>query len=134
MNVRGWWERMRKAQRKRLFVRRLRPGPRLLPRPVTETVLPSADDPIQARVDMVRFAAFAEAAAEICEAGPPADAREHFDEACLFFGRAIEAAGRAGLVEEVVRLKARRATLRRHFGPEPRSRRIEFRRPPPRQS
>lgn len=130
MNVRSWWERVRKARRKRLLTRRLRPGPRQLPRPQTPVFIASLDDPIQARVDFVRFVAFAEAAAEMMEVGPPETAREKYDEASLYFGRAMEAATRAGLIGEAARLKSRRAGLRKLLSPELR-RKIEFRRPPP---
>jgi hypothetical protein len=112
MSIRGWWERIRWMRRKHLAARRARPGPRLLPRPPAK---PMSDDPIQARVDLVRFAAFAEAAAEAIEAGPPELVRMRYDEACVHFGRAIEAAQRAGLAQEVARLKARRSGLRRLF-------------------
>jgi hypothetical protein len=116
MNIRGWWERMQGARRKRLLAKRRRagrdaaPAPRQLPRPA-----PSPDDPIQARVDLVRFAAFAEAAAESMEAGPPEYTRVRFDEACLYFGRAMEAAKRAGLNQEYARLKLRMTSLRRLY-------------------
>ena len=114
MNIRGWWERMRGARRKLAKRRRTNRSPRqarALPRPAPL----SPDDPIQARVDLVRFAAFAEAAAESMEAGPPECTRVRFDEACLFFGRAIEAAKRAGLGQEIARLKLRMAALRRLY-------------------
>jgi hypothetical protein len=116
MNVRFWWERMRSARRKRLLARRVRArlviGPRLVPRPESS---PTVGDPIQARVDLVRFAAFAEAAAETMEVGCAGTLRDRYEEACGFFARAIDAAERAGLAQEIVRLKARRAGLRRTF-------------------
>ena len=122
MNIRGWWERMRSVRRKRLLARRTRSGlalprdPRLLPRPAKATaqkLLP--DDPIEARVDLVRFGAFAEAAAESMQSGPADAARTRYDEACLFFARAIDAAQRAGLGQEAAKLKARRAGLKKVF-------------------
>ena len=112
MNVRFWWERMCRARRKRLLAKRVRPGPRLVPRPEPR---PPAGDPIAARVDLVRFAAFAEAAAETMEMGPAGTLRERYEEACGFFARAIDAAERARIAQEIVRLKARRASLRRTF-------------------
>ena len=115
MTVRGWWERMRSARRKRLQSKRLRPGPRRLMAPLPKPALPAPEDPIQARVDMVRFGAFAEAAAETMETGSSAEARARYDEACLYFGRAIEAALRAGLSGEAAEFKARRTALRRVF-------------------
>lgn len=130
MKFRGWWERVRKARRKRLLARRLRPGPRLLPRQPAPILIASLDDPIQARVDFVRFVAFAEAAAETMELGPNDTAREKYDEACLYFGRAIEAASRAGLIEEAAKVKARRASLKKSLSAELR-RRPEFRKPNP---
>ena len=42
-------------------------------------------------------------------------ARIRYDEACLYFARAIDAAQRAGLAHEANRLKARRAGLKRMF-------------------
>lgn len=116
MGIRGWWERMRGARRKRLAIRRRRglgstSALRSLPRPL----MPPPDDPIQARVDLVRFAAFAEAAAESMEGGPPETMRVRFDEACLYFGRAMEAAKRAGLAQEFARLKLRMSALRRLY-------------------
>lgn len=130
MKLRGWWDRVRKARQKRLLARRLRPGPRQFPRPLTPLLIASPDDPIQARVDFVRFAAFAEAAAETMELGPSETAREKYDEACLYFGRAIEAASRAGLIEEAAKMKARRASLKKLLTAEMK-RRGEFRKPPP---
>jgi len=108
---------MRSARRKRLLTKRLRPsrsrGPaRSLPRLGTRAL---AEDPIQARVDLVRFAAFAEACAESMEAGPPPAARGHYEEACGFFVHAIDAAQRAGLAQEVARLKTRVTAVRRLF-------------------
>jgi hypothetical protein len=111
MNIRSWWERIRE-RRKRMLARRTSPGPRRLPRAI---VRPDTDDPIRARVDLVRFAAFAEASAELIEAGPADGARARYDEACLFFARAIDAAQRAGLTQEANRLKARRGGLKRMF-------------------
>ena len=93
-------------------------------------LIASLDDPIQARVDFVRYVAFAEAAAEMMELGPPETAREKYDEACLYFGHAIEAASRAGLIGEAAKLKTRRSSLRKQLSPELR-RKIEFRRPNP---
>jgi hypothetical protein len=111
---------MRGARRKRLLATRRRPGgglglARQVLRPQTPSASPSPDDPIQARVDLVRFAAFAEAAAESMEAGPPECARIRFDEASLYFGRAMEAAKRAGLAQEVARLKLRVTATRRLY-------------------
>jgi hypothetical protein len=106
---------MRGVRRKRLLMRRRHRGAanamRALPRPA----IVSPDDPIEARVDLVRFAAFAEAAAEAMETGPIEAARMRFDEACLYFARAMEAAKRAGLSQEIARLKLRVTSLRRAF-------------------
>jgi acyl-CoA synthetase (NDP forming) len=119
MKLRGWWVRMRNARRKRLrerlLAKRIAPGPRRLMGPRPLPMLFAPEDPIAARVDMVRYAAFAEAAAETMETGPAADARARFDEACLFFTQAIEAASRAGLPTEAAELKGRRAALKRVF-------------------
>lgn len=116
MGIRGWWERMRGARRKRLAVKRRRGlGPNSMARSLPRSLAPSPDDPIQARVDLVRFAAFAEAAAEAMEAGPAEATRVRFDEACLYFGRAMEAAKRAGLAQEFTRLKLRMTALRRLY-------------------
>jgi hypothetical protein len=119
---------MRDGRRKRLIAkrRRLRYAPnaaRVLPRPA----FISPDDPIQARVDLVRFAAFAEAAAESMEAGLPEDARARFDEAAVYFGRALEAAKRAGLSQEIARLKLRVVALRKAFEALHRHQRSEIR-------
>ena len=63
---------------------------------------------ITARVDMVRLEAFAEAAYEAMRESRPQHARRRFEEARDHFDRAIEAARRARLYDEVARLKRRR--------------------------
>jgi hypothetical protein len=106
---------MRWTRRRRLLARRRRQSPGAGARQLSRPPLPSPDDPIRARVDLVRFSAFAEAAAESMEAGPPEFARVRFDEACLYLGRAMDAAKRAGLGQEYARLKLRMTSLRRLY-------------------
>jgi hypothetical protein len=66
---------------------------------------------ITARVDLVRLEAFAEAAYEAMRESRPQHARGRFDEARDHFERAIEAAQRARLHDEVARLKRRREQI-----------------------
>jgi len=63
---------------------------------------------ITARADMVRLEAFAEAAYHAMRECRPKHARNRYEEARLQFDRAIEAAQRARLGDEVVRLQRRR--------------------------
>ena len=50
----------------------------------------------------------AEAAYAAMYDAPPYRAKDHFEDACLYFGRGIEAARRAGLAHEADRLEHRR--------------------------
>lgn len=70
---------------------------------------------ISARVDLVRLEAFAEAAYEAMREAHPAGARDRYDESREHFDRAIEAAHRARLGDEVARLKRRRDQIGQVF-------------------
>jgi hypothetical protein len=63
---------------------------------------------ITARVEMVKLEALAEAAYDAMYEARLYGAKDRYEEARLHFGRAIEAAQRAGLTEEATRLKRRR--------------------------
>jgi hypothetical protein len=63
---------------------------------------------ISARVDLLRLEAFAEAAYEAMRDSRPQNARRRYEEARINFDRAIDAAQRARLHDEVARLKRRR--------------------------
>src|SRR5579872_5830024 len=63
---------------------------------------------IAARVDLVRLEAFGEAAYEAMRETRSETARVRYEEARQHFERAIEAAQRARLPDEAVRLKRRR--------------------------
>lgn len=90
MSILGWW-------RKRMAGRRASDSCRVLD-----------EAAITARVDLVRLEAFAEAAYEAMREARPQHARNKFEEARAHFDRAIEAAQRARLHDEVARLKRRR--------------------------
>lgn len=70
---------------------------------------------ICARVDLVRLEAFAEAAYEAMRESKPQSARNRYDEARGHFDRAIDAAQRARLHDEVARLKRRREHINQVF-------------------
>ena len=63
---------------------------------------------IDARVDMVRLEAFAEAAYEAMREAKLKGAKARYEEARFHFDRAIDAAHRARLYDEAARLKRRR--------------------------
>ncbi|HEY4264054.1 MAG TPA: hypothetical protein VGM72_01950 [Micropepsaceae bacterium] len=63
---------------------------------------------IDARVDMVRLEALAEAAYDAMYEARLHGARNRYEEARYYFERAMEAAHRARLYEEAARLKRRR--------------------------
>ena len=63
---------------------------------------------IGARVDMVRLEAFAEASYQAMRECRPQNARGRYQETRTHFDRAIDAAQRARLSDEVTRLKRRR--------------------------
>ena len=94
MTIRDWWHRRRE--------RRLR-GEKT--RPLTR-VLDEAG--INARVDMVRLEALAEAAYDAMYEARLHGAKNRYEEARYYFDRAMEAAHRARLYEEAARLKRRR--------------------------
>jgi len=91
MSILGWW-------RKRTQRRRGGSG--------SCRVLDEAG--VSARVDLLRLEAFAEAAYEAMRDARPQYARRRYEEARGHFDRAIDAAQRARLHDEVVRLKRRR--------------------------
>jgi hypothetical protein len=80
---------------------------------------PSAKAPneagINARVDMVRFEAFAEAAYEAMYEARLYGAKDRYENARQFFERAIDAAHRAGLQQEAARLTRRRDHVSRIY-------------------
>lgn len=98
MTIREWW-RNRQARKK---------GPRLTARAIDEAG-------IAARVDMVRLEALAEAAYDAMYEARAQGAKDHYEEARVHFDRAIEAAHRAGLSDEAVRLKRRRDHVSRVY-------------------
>ena len=94
MSIVDWW-RKRMGSGKRL------PG---CSRVLDETA-------ISARVDLLRLEAFAEAAYEAMRESRSQGARSRYEEARAHFDRAIDAAHRARLHDEVVRLKRRREQI-----------------------
>ncbi len=91
MSILGWWrKRMRRASRRSDSCRAL------------------DEAAIAARADMVRLEAFAEAAYHAMRECRPQNARSRYEEARIQFERAIEAAQRARLADEVARLQRRR--------------------------
>ena len=86
-----WWHRRRDRKR----------GAKAISRVVDE-------DGIVARVDMVRLEALAEAAYDAMYEARLHGAKNRYEEARFHFDGAIEAAHRARLHEEAVRLKRRR--------------------------
>jgi hypothetical protein len=91
MTIGEWW-RGRRARNMRV-----KSAPRLLD-----------ESGIAARVDMVRTEALAEAAYDAMYEARLHGAKNRYEEARFHFDRAIEAALRANLHEEAVRLKRRR--------------------------
>ena len=70
---------------------------------------------IVARVDMVRLEALAEAAYDAMYEAKLVGARDRYEEARLYFDRAIEAARRARLPQEAARLTRRRNQVARIY-------------------
>ena len=97
MTILGWWRRRNLKKRTAQVVRR------------------SNEDGIAARVDMVRTEALAEAAYDAMYEARQHGAKDCYDKARMQFDRAIEAAQRAGLFEEAVRLKRRRDHVARVY-------------------
>jgi hypothetical protein len=89
-SVREWWQRRRERKRAR---------------PISSMV---DEDGIIARVDMVRLEALAEAAYDAMYEARLHGAKDRYEEARFHFDGAIEAAHRAGLHDEAIRLKRRR--------------------------
>jgi hypothetical protein len=89
-SVREWWQRRRERKRAR---------------PISSMV---DEDGIIARVDMVRLEALAEAAYDAMYEARLHGAKNRYEEARFHFDGAIEAARRARLHDEAIRLKRRR--------------------------
>lgn len=75
----------------------------------------SNEEGITARVDMVRLEAMAEAAVSAMYDSRQRGARDCYEDARYHFERAAEAARRAGLADEAVRLKRRRDHVARVY-------------------
>jgi hypothetical protein len=93
MTISDWWHKRRERRARR---EKTRP-PRVLD-----------EAGIDARVDMVRLEALAEAAYDAMYEARLHGARNRYEEARYYFERAMEAAHRARLYEEAARLKRRR--------------------------
>ncbi len=91
MTIGEWWRRRREGKQRQ--------------KPVLRELDESG---ITARVDMVRLEALAEAAYDAMYEARPHGARNRYEEARHHFDSAIDAAHRANLHEEAVRLKRRR--------------------------
>ena len=89
-SIARWWRKLLKASQ------------------VTPRSGATAEEGIVARVDMVRLEALAEAAYAAMQEARLRGAKERFEDARYYFERAIEAAKRAGLLEEAARLQMRR--------------------------
>lgn len=94
MTIREWWHKRREQRGRREI---LKPRPRVLD-----------EAGIDARVDMVRLEALAEAAYDAMYEARLHGAKNRYEEARYYFDRAMEAAHRARLYEEAARLKRRR--------------------------
>jgi hypothetical protein len=89
MTIRDWWRRQRARRR--------------------ASIIKSPNEAgIVARVDMVRFEAFAEAAYDAMYEARLYGAKDRYQDAQRSFDCAIDAARRAGLLEEATRLTRRR--------------------------
>ena len=97
MNVLQWWRKRRKRRR------------------ASNVAQATIESAIQARVDMVRLEAYAEAAYDAMYEARLYGAKDRYEDARRHFDRAIEAAQRAGLHEEATRLKRRRDHVARVY-------------------